>query len=236
MNMRRAASGLPCALVCLLGSIASAVSVAESASYPTAAPLSRYLEAGANEEIAMARSAAPPSISANADILTFTVTGYSAAVKGENGFVCLVERSWGAAFDDPGFWNPKIRGPICLNRAAARSVLPAYLERTAWVIGGLSKSEMVSRTRASLAANTFVAPEAGAMGYMMSKQAYLSDADGHWHPHLMFYLAHGEVASWGANLVGSPIFAQQSDPEPVTTFFVPVTKWSDSSPADATPH
>lgn len=236
MDTRPAAAGLPCALLFLLGSIASAVSPAETATYPAAAPLSRYLEAGATEEIEMARSAAPPSISANADILTLTASGYRAAVKGENGFVCLVERSWGAAFDDPGFWNPKIRGPICLNRAAARSVLPAYLERTSWVVGGLAKSEMVSRTRAALAAKTFVAPEAGAMGYMMSKQAYLSDADGHWHPHLMFYLSDADAASWGANLAGSPIYAQQSDPEPVTTFFVPVTKWSDSTPADTGSH
>lgn len=236
MEMRHSAAGLASALAILLGSIASAASPAQTPPYPTAAPLARYLEASAADEIAMARSAAPPAISADADVLTLTVSGYGAAVKGKNGFVCLVERSWGAAFEDPVFWNPKIRGPICLNRAAARSVLPAYLERTKWVVGGLSKTEMVSRTRAALAAKTFVAPEAGAMGYMMSKQAYLSDTDGHWHPHLMFYLSDVDAASWGANLAGSPVYAQQSDPEPVTTFFVPVTMWSDSSPADAGSH
>ena len=50
------------------------------------------------------------------------------------------------------------------------------------------------------------------MSFMMSKQGYLSDADGHWHPHLMFFVAHTDAAAWGANLRGSPIIAAQSDP------------------------
>jgi hypothetical protein len=131
-------------------------------------------------------------------------------------------------FNDPEFWNPKLRAPICLNPAAVRSVLPAYLQRTEWVLAGVPKSDMIARTRAALAAKTFVLPEPGAMSYMQSKQGYLSDAGGHWHPHLMFFLAHTDVAAWGANLDGSPIFAAQGDPE---TFFVPVTKWSDGTPS-----
>jgi hypothetical protein len=151
-------------------------------------------------------------------------------VKGKNGFVCLVQRSWAAGFDDAEFWNPKLRAPICFNSAAVRTVLPGYLERTQWVLAGISKSGMIDRTRTALNANTFVAPEPGAMSFMMSKQGYLSDADGHWHPHLMFFVARTDAAAWGANLRGSPIIAAQSDPEPITTFFVPVTKWSDGAP------
>ena len=47
--------------------------------------------------------------------------GYETAVKGKNGFVCMVERSWAAGIDDPDFWNPKLRSPVCLNAPAARS-------------------------------------------------------------------------------------------------------------------
>jgi hypothetical protein len=122
-----------------------------------------------------------------------------------------------------------------LNPAAVRSVLPAYLERTEWALAGTSKAEMIVRTRAALAANRIAVPEPGAMAFMMSKQGYLSDADGHWHPHLMFFLAHTAGADWGANLHGSPVFAAQGDPEPITTFFVPVTKWSDGTPAVMAP-
>jgi hypothetical protein len=195
------------------------------------APLRQYQVTSPADEVALARSAAPPSIAGDADVLTLGSHGYETAAKGKNGFVCLVERSWAAGFNDPEFWNPKLRAPICFNPAAVRTVLPSYLERTHWVLAGVSKSDMVARTKAALAANTFVMPEPGVMAFMLSKQGYLSDADGHWHPHLMFFLAHIDGAAWGANLDGSPIYAAQGDPEPVTTFIVPVTKWSDGTPS-----
>lgn len=199
--------------------------------YPAMAPLARYQVTGSAEEIALARSAAPPSISGNAQVLTLGEHGYQTAIEGRNGFVCLVERSWAAGFDDAEFWNPKIRAPICLNPAAARTVLPSYLERTQWVLAGHSISDMIARVKSSIASDRFVMPELGAMCYMMSKQGYLSDADGHWHPHLMFFLGNTDAAGWGANLHGSPIFAAKGDPEPVTTFMVPVIQWSDGTPA-----
>jgi hypothetical protein len=120
---------------------------------------------------------------------------------------------------------------MCYNAAGARTVLPRYLARTRMVLSDVSKPNMLERTQSAIASKSFAAPEPGAMCYMMSKQGYLSDVDGHWHPHLMFFLGHTDGAAWGANLDGSPIFAAQGDPEPVTTFFVPVTKWSDGTPA-----
>jgi hypothetical protein len=56
--------------------------------------------------------------------------GYETAVKGKSGFVCFVERSLAAGFDDLDFWNPKLRAPNCLNGPAARTELPQYLKRT----------------------------------------------------------------------------------------------------------
>ena len=195
------------------------------------APVEQYREASASAEIALARSAAPTSISGDAGVLTLGVHGYETAARGKNGFICLVWRSWAAGFDDAEFWNPKLRAPICLNPAAARTVLPAYLEKTGWAIAGASKSGMIDRIKAELAANRIATPVAGAMAFMMSKQGYLGDFVGHWHPHLMFFLARTDGADWGANLHGSPVFAAQGEPEPTTTFIVPVPAWSDGTPA-----
>lgn len=216
-------------LALLLCAIGSASAEETKTLYPAMAPLAQYQMASVADETALARSAAPTSISGEAEVQTLGSNGYKTEVKGKNGFVCLVQRSWAADFDDAEFWNPKIRGPICFNPAAVRTVLPGYLERTQWVLAGVSKSDMIERTRTALSTNTFVAPEPGAMSFMMSKQGYLSDADKHWHPHLMFFVAHTDAAAWGANLRGSPIIAAQSDPEPITTFFIPVAKWSDGS-------
>jgi hypothetical protein len=200
------------------------------------AQIKDYHMASASEEISLARSAAPRSISGEAEILTLGDRGYDTAVKGKNGFVCLVERSWASGFDDAEFWNPKRRGPICHNAAAAHTLLAPYLERTQWVLAGVSKSDMLQRTKSASAANIFRAPEPGALSYMMSKQGYLGDGAGHWHPHLMFYLTRTDGAAWGADLDGSPVFAAQGDPEPITTFFVPVPKWSDGTLADMKTH
>ena len=77
--------------------------------------------------------------------------------------------------------------------------------------------------------------EAGAMSYMLSKQSYLSDGAGHWHPHLMFFLPPTESATWGADLAGSPVLAANDPEDRMTVFMVPVSKWSDGT-ADATEH
>jgi hypothetical protein len=225
-----------CGLACLLGAIGPACADDAKPLYPDMAHIEQYRIASASEEIALARSAAPTSISSDADVLTLGDHGYKAAMKGKNGFTCLVERSWATDFDDAEFWNPKLRAPICYNPAAARSVLPGYLERTEWVLAGVSKTDMIDRTKSALAANASRVPEPGALCFMMSKQEYLGDAAGHWHPHLMFFLAHTDGAAWGANLEGSPIFAAQDHLEPVTTFFVPVPKWSDGTPAVTETH
>ena len=93
------------------------------ARYPGMAPLDQYLMER-DAEVILARSAAPQSISHDADVMVLGRHGYETAVKGKNGFVCMVERSWSAGFDDPDFWNPKVRGPDLLQRAG-RTLQPS---------------------------------------------------------------------------------------------------------------
>jgi hypothetical protein len=184
-------------------------------------------------EIAMARSAAPPSISADAEVLVLGPHGYVTAAPGKNGFVCLVERAWFSGLTDDGFWNPKLRGPDCYNREAARSVLPTFLTRTNWVMTGASLAEIRARTRAAMAAGRIRPPEVGAMNLMMSKDGYLGDdAGGPWHPHVMFFTPPIPLADWGANLPGARVFGSPAvaGVDPYNTFFVLVAAWSDGTP------
>jgi len=201
--------------------------------YPTMAPIEQYRAANVQDEIALARTAAPPSISANAQVLVFGQHGYEIAVKGSNDFVCFVERSWTAGFDDPQFWNPKLRAPNCFNAAAAHSVLPQYLKRAEWVSAGLDKAKLIEKTQLAFAHNEFIAPEPGAFSFMLSKQGYVSDdAQGPWLPHLMFFVPHGQAVNWGAGLEDSPVLGGEAGSaiEP-SVLFVPVRLWSDGSPA-----
>jgi len=225
MATRRFSFGCSIAAACLCWGMAAPV-LAEAYAR---APIAQYRLAKA-DEVALARSAAPPAISGNATVLALGETGYEVAAQGKNGFTCIVERSWASGFDDPEFWNPKIRAPICFNAAATRSVLPEYLERTKWVLAGATEAQILEHAKAAVASGAVGAPAVGAMCYMMSKQQYLSDkAGGHWHPHLMYFLPKTDDAAWGANLPGSPMIAAQGDPEPVTVFFAPVPRWSDGT-------
>lgn len=220
-----------CGLACFLGATGPALASASSGPYANRAPVVQYMMTSPAAEIALARSAAPASISADAEILVLGPDGYKSAVKGKNGFVCLVERSWDAEFGNPVFWNQNVRGPDCLNAASARSVLPHFLERTKWALAGLSIPQMIERTKAELAAKTYVLPEPGAMAFMMSKEQHLSDqGTHHWHPHVMFFVANTSDDAFGANLPGSPVLhPYPSDPDPVATFLVPINTWSDGT-------
>jgi hypothetical protein len=54
--------------------------------------LDQYLIPDEKAEIALARSAAPASISDKAEVMVLRRDGYATAVKGSNGFTCIVER------------------------------------------------------------------------------------------------------------------------------------------------
>ncbi len=199
--------------------------------YPTMAPAARYLM-DRNAEIALARSAAPESISRDAKVLVLGPHGYETAAEGKNGFVCMVERAWTASFEDPEFWNPNNRSPICLNPQAAHLVLPMEYKRAEMVLAGKTKEQIKQWTDAAYAHKQLPGFEPGAMAYMLSKSAYLTDRGGHNVAHLMFYTPLVKGADWGADLPNSPVMLiQHGPPEPYNIFIVPVGQWSDGTPA-----
>ena len=217
------------ALLVMLGTAGQATAQDAKSPYPNMAPVEQYLMADRDAEVALARSAAPDSISSAAEVLVLGRHGYQTAIQGKNGFVCVVERSWTAPLDDPNFWNPKLRAPICFNAAAARSLLPRTNKKTELILAGRTKAQMAEAVTAAIDKKELPTIEPGAMCYMMSKQGYLSDQDGHWHPHLMFFVSQTEPAAWGADLPGSPILASSNAAEHLTTFLIPVREWSDGT-------
>jgi hypothetical protein len=236
--MNRKLSGILSNKALALAAVLSLIGVAHAedtkASYPRMAPIDQYLMTDENAEIALARSAAPTSISGDATVVILRRHGYETAVQGKNGFVCIVERSWMSPFDWPEFWNPKMRGPICFNPAAVRSVLPFTYKRTEMILAGLPKDQIIDRLNQTVARKEVPALEPGAMCYMMSRDANLGDSPGHWRPHLMFYGPHSVAADWGADLPGSPVYLNpqfQNSPEPLATFMVAVDRWSDGTSA-----
>ena len=86
--MRKMMAGL----VLLVLSMQAASVRAQSPKY---APFSEYMMTP-EAELALARSAAPASVSTHATVKVLTAAGYNVAAQGDNGFVCIVMRGWAA--------------------------------------------------------------------------------------------------------------------------------------------
>ena len=204
--------------------------------HPAMAPIDQYLIEERKAEIELARSAAPAAVSDGAEVLVLGRDGYKTAAKGTNGFVCIVERSWGAPTDAPEFWNPKVRAPHCFNPAAASTFLPIFLMKTRLALAGKSQAEIAAMIASTMRTKKLPALAPGAMVYMMSKEQYLNDGGTSWHPHLMFIVSGDAEKSWGANLRGSPVIAVADPEERVTIFMVLVGEWSDGTSGPSTIH
>lgn len=217
--------------IVLPGAGRQAIAQAGKAAYPSMAPLDQYLISDEKSEIALARSAAPASISDGAEVMVLGREGYKTAVKGTNGFLCIVERSWAQNENNSEFWNPKMRAPHCFNAQAAKSFAPIYLMKTRLVLAGKSRPEIAQDIAAALDKKELPALEPGAMAYMMSKQQYLNDRGKSWHPHVMFFYSGDMTKSWAADDPNSPIMAANDPEQRVTILFVLADKWSDGTAA-----
>src|SRR5260221_12123812 len=120
--------------------------------YPSMAPIEQY-RMDRDAEIALARSAAPPSISRDAEVLVLGQRNFETAVHGTNGFVCLVGRAFAGPLNNPEFWSPKNRSPICLNAPGARSLLPYAVKQAGMALAGASKAQITEAIRTAVANN-----------------------------------------------------------------------------------
>jgi len=198
------------------------------------APIDQYLMADREAEIALARTAAPESISRDADVLVLGRHGFETAVKGKNGFVCIVGRSWTSAADED-YWDPKVRVPMCVNAAAARSYLLRITKIANLAEEGRTLAQVNEAMAAAMEKKELPPMEPGAMCYMMGKQGYGGERAPHWPSHLMFFFSDTDLAAWGANLPGSPVIGIADPAEHLTQFVIPAQKWSDGTDVVQTP-
>jgi hypothetical protein len=116
-----------------------------------------------------------------------------------------------------------------LTPPAAKSYLRLLFKRTDLILAGGSKEQIVKTISAAIDKKELPEAESGSMCYMQSRQQYVSDSGGHWHPHLMFFVADQDPASWAANQTGSPVLGFKDSPNRLTVFMIPVRRWSDGT-------
>jgi hypothetical protein len=172
-------------------------------SYP---PLSEYMMAP-DAEVALARSAAPEQVSAHATIKLLTLSGYKVTVEGDNGFVCIVMRGWGAPTFTPAplrdlVYYSKLRAPICFNPVASRTVLPLQELRAKLGLEGKTPDQITEGVQAAYAKGELPRMETVAFAYMFSADQDLGPGIGAWHPHMMVYTPYYENSMLGGNSPG----------------------------------
>jgi hypothetical protein len=214
----------PCALTGLIFALTAMAANAQEAKYP---PLSSYLMAQ-EAEIALAKSAAPPSISGRATIKVLTKAGFEVASSGDNGFVCLVMRGFTGA---PSFtpaslralaYDPGTLAPICLNPQAVKVVLPYYELRTQLAIQGKTPEQIAQAVKQAYEKGDIPKRDEVSFAYMWSADQNLGPA-GHWHPHMMVYAPNYSNAMIGDNRPGSHLPAVTDDAgTPFAVLVIPV--------------
>lgn len=148
-----------------------------------------------DDEVALARSAAPPHVSADATVMVLQQGHYVVAIQGSNDVVCLVSRS-----------RPGSREPICYDAEAARTILPIEIRRVELRLAGESGEAIERAIAEGIGSGEFQLPRRPAMSYMMSSGQVLISDDGrnvgNWLPHLMLYWPYLSGAELG--LHGDP--------------------------------
>ena len=224
------------ALLAALGIAHTAIGQDATTPHTNMASVNEYIMADRVAEIALARSAAPASISRDAEVQVLGSRGFEIAEKGKNGFVCFVGRGWSSA-PDPDFWNPKVRVPMCLNAAAVRTYFLRVTTTTDLALAGRSPAHVNAAISAAVARKELPPMEPGAMCYMMSKEGNGENVIPHWPSHVMFFYSDLDPAIWGANLLGSPVLGVADPSQHLTQFVVPVGRWSDgTAAADGSEH
>lgn len=184
-----------------------------------------------DEEIALARSAAPEQVSAAADVWVLREHGYAKAVTGTNGCGCIVTRDY----------HEGSRYPICFDREGARTLLPRYVFEGNLRQQGVPDSIITRRADEAVARGELVAVTRPLLAYMMSPRQVLFSVPGPqgrrvgaWFPHIM--MAGTGITPEQAGLTRGYRWIQAGGAAgTLHEFVVLVPVWSDGTPAPQPP-
>ena len=141
-----------------------------------------------DREIALARSAAPASISRDARVMMLTDSGFAVVADGSNGVTCVVGRSWNRSIE-----------PVCYDPEGSATIMRIHMRRDLLRHRGKSEAEIDGEIGTALLEGKLRLPARPALSYMMSAgQVLYNDAGryaGKWRPHLMIYYPYLTNAS-----------------------------------------
>jgi hypothetical protein len=215
---------LPFLTVLLAASLGAAAVLAQTPKYP---PIDQYLMPR-DAEMALAKSAAPPSLGDHATIKVLTKSGFVVAREGDNGAVCMVMRGFSAPTYTPAqfrnlVYDPTVQAPICFTEPAARTAMPYYELRTRLAMEGKGPDQIAASLESAYVRGELPRRDAVTFAYMWSAHQHLGPGIGVWRPHMMVFAPYYDNAMVGGNEFGSPL-PQVSDDAgtPFSVVVIPV--------------
>lgn len=172
------------------------------------------------EEIRLARSAGPPSVSADAAVWVLEDGRFAKAVEGSNGFACLVVREAG---------SPGTLAPHCLDPLAVETVLPAFQMEARMSAEGAGPDEIQEAVVQAFESGALTLPSGPAYAYMLSNGQRLGEA-GRWKPHFMLYVPYLTNADVGGDPRRPEFpFVGPREGHPLSTLVIVTTEFVDPS-------
>ena len=142
-------------------------------------------------EVALALSAAPSHLRADAGVYVLGNSGYEALREPRNAFACIVERNHRDSII-----------PQCFDRSSQNANLQAILDTGRWLRSGKSFEEIGKAREAALGAGEYTSAGPG-IAYMISAFNHVyneqSDAMLNVEPHLMFHAPNLSGEDFGAD-------------------------------------
>lgn len=159
-----------------------------------------YVRLPEDREVALARSAAPDAVSADATVWVLRDGEYDIAVPGSNGNECFVARS-----------HPQSLEPICFDPEGAATILRWEFAHFELRTAGKSSDELEVALAEAVGSGRLRMPNRPAMSYMMSSAQHLFDPEsgrdaGNWRPHIMLYVPYLTNEAIGLTETSADVF------------------------------
>src|SRR5215470_12167533 len=142
-------------------------------------------------ETALALSACPPSVQAQAGLYLLDQSGYVKVRESQNGFTAIVQHSL-----------PTSQEPRCMDAEGTRTHLPRILKVAEWRAQGKGREEIQRFIADAFAKGVFQPPTRPGIDYMLSTENLTPNEQGvigPYPPHVMFYAPYLTNADLGVD-------------------------------------
>ena len=157
-----------------------------------------------NVQVAIAESAAPAAVAADAAVYIIAESGYRKVRDGRNGFTCLISRQYRNTLE-----------PECFDAEGTATVLPARLFVERRRAEGADDVTVERELEDAYRSHRFVAPRRPGIVYMLSPHNYVLDPESkqivHFPGHLMFYAPYATQKDVGSG-PGAPFIVSPGTP------------------------